>query len=628
MNAAAVVLRSLLLRQNRFFIIQSLRSSSSQIPVSPSVSTGNQKAKLEALRPSDEFLSRLNNEGKDRVKKYLQEIEVYVWMSEHSMSELTDDNWIRLLKSKSLADRIAFLDFVTRKRYRHELDKIEREIKKKERLKEMEGQPEEFRGIPHFLNPLRNSKHFDLTIASRFYKMIRLKNSRPQIFIDLRFINQEDCNQSEIGVLGRHMHFVIKENLERRNPFLMKFVNFNSETYEGSHFFKSLQFYDTPYLEQKSLPELSEKDITEYFPDKRRFVYISRFGKQWLDGPLDKDMYVIGCTLDYHRETLGACRKDKMDIRCLPIDKYVKWNCGPKIVPFANIIRILNDVLESNGDWKTALEKNISIRHFRTEEEKTNSAVISRTRREENRERFNNLIRVIVESYIGAEVFRVMGRSSHHSDRHRRDHDRSRSRERRHHHSDDHHHFRAGHTSSEPKTKDISKNIEIVKSHMRAGLGSAKIGNSHSHNTETAGVRRLYGGVINILITFFIVSNVDNTSAIETTNRQREIELIEDGPFRPAIFQSTDTKSLSQTVHRKQETHEKAIFGPKWRDSITMKECSATTVSVASVPEENVYLPETKKELNLAGPKFLVDSKVRQERWLKLYRERRLQLLA
>lgn len=206
-----------------------------------------------------------------------------------------------------------------------------------------------------------------------------------------------------------------------------------------------------------------------------------------------------------------------------------------------------------------------------------------------------------------------MGRSTHRDDRRRRDYDRSRSRERRHHHNEERKHSsKSSHTFSESgKSKDVVKSIEVVKTHMRSALDSALASTSaQEKETETA-------------LDF-------DLSVTESANRHREIERIEEGPFRPAFFQSTaggaggrikkeDTSDRFAVIEKKQDAHDKAMFGPKWRDPVKQE--------VVSTNENNLYVPESKKEIELAGPKFFVDAKAREEKWLKIFHERRSQLL-
>ncbi|VDD96178.1 unnamed protein product [Enterobius vermicularis] len=569
-------------------IIVSRSTMQGETPNSITRATEECRKKIENMKPSEAFLSTLPAADKDLAEKIFKEVEIYVWMSEFSPSKLLSENWTQLLKLPTILERVQYLDFLSRKEY----------FKTKKEVKKASKEQVNISGYRALLSPLRNSKHIDLLIGSRFFKTMRL-NEKPQMVADVRFL-ENDLKSAHISTLGRQMKIIIQENSIRREPFLMTMAGFPKAGEVASQFLKSVQFYDSPYLAQKFLPVLTKKSVEEIFPDRNEFVYISRHAKRYLEGPLDKKAYVFGLCFDYGRETLGVCRTHGFDIRRLPIEKHVKWVVGPKIIPYPNIVRILDNVYESNGDWGTALLNNISKRHLRQEEEQTASAHITREIKREQHERFDELI-------IGHIT---MGRSAHRDDRRRRDHDRSRSRERRHHHSEERKHpVKSSHSSE--KQKDVSKNIEAVRSHMRSALDSVVASTSvQALEPETA---------------------VDlDLSATEAASRHREIERIEEGAFRPAVFQSTaggaggrirkeDASDKFATVEKKQVAHDKAIFGAKWQD-LQKREVSDTG-------DSELYIPESKREVELAGPKFFVDVKVREEKWLKLFRERRSNLM-
>lgn len=119
-------------------------------------------------------------------------------------------------------------------------------------------------------------------------------------------------------------------------------------------------------------------------------------------------------------------------------------------------------------------------------------------------------------------------------------------------------------------------------------------------------------------------------SVTEAASRHRDIERIEEGSFRPSVFISTaggaggrvkkeDPTDRAAALEKKQDAHEKAIFGPKWRDPVKSEK-----------PEEIKDDPilELKKEIQLAHPRFSADPGEREAKWLKIYLERRARLLA
>jgi hypothetical protein len=56
----------------------------------------------------------------------------------------------------------------------------------------------------------------------------------------------------------------------------------------------------------------------------KEVVYISRFARDMLDGPLVHDAYILPITFDYKRESLLGGRNSNLRVLALPIKKYVK----------------------------------------------------------------------------------------------------------------------------------------------------------------------------------------------------------------------------------------------------------------------------------------------------------------
>ncbi|MFH4974592.1 hypothetical protein AB6A40_001301, partial [Gnathostoma spinigerum] len=127
-------------------------------------------------------------------------------------------------------------------------------------------------------------------------------------------------------------------------------------------------FYGGAYTSQTILPDFLSSSPKDLY-SKDDIVYISRHARQMLDGPLKSDVYVICASWDDKKESLGATRKGCYRSARLPLDKYLRWKSGGKAIPFPNILRILDEVYTTNGDWETALKNHVSQRHWATSDE-------------------------------------------------------------------------------------------------------------------------------------------------------------------------------------------------------------------------------------------------------------------
>ncbi|KAM3729157.1 Zinc finger protein [Dirofilaria immitis] len=166
--------------------------------------------------------------------------------------------------------------------------------------------------------------------------------------------------------------------------------------------------------------------------------------------------------------------------------------------------------------------------------------------------------------------------------------------------------------SSQEKMKDTMKEIEMVKSRMRSALESAQM--KMSDSIEARGSSESY---------------LTDLTVAETVARHRDIELIEEEGFHQSVFISSaggaggrvrkeDVTDRAAMVTKKEDEHDKAMFGPKWRDA---------EKRYNDDKKETIADVEVDKEIPLANARFYEDKTIREERWLKIYRERRAKLL-
>uniref|UniRef100_A0A8R1XT24 Uncharacterized protein n=1 Tax=Onchocerca volvulus TaxID=6282 RepID=A0A8R1XT24_ONCVO len=207
---------------------------------------------------------------------------------------------------------------------------------------------------------------------------------------------------------------------------------------------------------------------------------------------------------------------------------------------------------------------------------------------------------------------------SHSSLRRNRDRSKSRSvekveRDKHDKRSTRHRHSKQRGRDSQEKMKDTVKEIEMMKSRMRSALESAqsKIGDV----VETRGLPS--------------ESHLNDLTIAETVARHRNIELIEEEGFHQSTFVSSaggaggrvrkeDVTDHASMVTKKEDEHDKAMFGPKWRDA---------EKRYSDEKRETIADVEVDKEMPLANARFYEDPAIREERWLKIYRERRTKLL-
>ena len=151
--------------------------------------------------------------------------------------------------------------------------------------------------------------------------------------------------------------------------------------------------YKTLHADQKMLPDVHSNNPYINSLGKENIVYLSKLVKCLedmlftflylrhappMDGPLTAGAYILPITLDRGRESVGASRQQGYLARSLPLDKYIvyasttfyyfrlcmlhefRWKFGPRFIPFCNVVKILDEVASSGGDWEMAFKKHIA----------------------------------------------------------------------------------------------------------------------------------------------------------------------------------------------------------------------------------------------------------------------------
>jgi len=155
-----------------------------------------------------------------------------------------------------------------------------------------------------------------------------------------------------------------------------------------------------------SVPKL----IPEFYPSdpfhhpgetdpREQVIYISKFAREMLDGPLIHKAYILPMVFDKNKETTGAIRAGRYRAMYFPIRKYIKWQTGSVYLPFQSSIRVLNEVASNGGNWEIALKANIAKRHLRTTEERKQAMGLSRYEKViEDRKKLVELSETVLET--------------------------------------------------------------------------------------------------------------------------------------------------------------------------------------------------------------------------------------
>ncbi|VDM41088.1 unnamed protein product [Toxocara canis] len=134
-----------------------------------------------------------------------------------------------------------------------------------------------------------------------------------------------------------------------------------------------------PTISSRSIRDNLNKDVRDVLFDidvklfemrkcnLEEVVYISGSAPRLLDGPLTNYKAVVICTsYDFQpwSSSLSAARADRLTPFRIPLDRYVKWERGQKVMPVDVTANIIRTVYSNDGDWKSAILENVPEYHF------------------------------------------------------------------------------------------------------------------------------------------------------------------------------------------------------------------------------------------------------------------------
>ncbi|KAI6209623.1 SAM-dependent MTase TRM10-type domain-containing protein [Aphelenchoides besseyi] len=323
------------------------------------------------MEPSASFLSKFakNSQVLRLIERYKKEFEIFSYLSDRVPTSLCDNDWQKMLETRSCEERVKLWDFIAVKQTREQFDITRRKTRREMAQNLMKDQL-------IFKLVLGN----ELLIDQRQCSVYALRD-QPTIALDLQFVSEELLATRR--QLAKHtMYFISENRWQHKRPFPLCLINANQEDPLVKGFIDELGFFNRQTKATDFLPDLHHKNP---FAGQKEVIYISRHSRDILDGPLKHDTYIVPVTYDAKQQSLGAARKANIRPLALPIRKYVKWEFGPMFLPLTNIQRVLATVSKTGGDWSRALHENISRRHLipQTEQKAIQPQEVARFRREE-----------------------------------------------------------------------------------------------------------------------------------------------------------------------------------------------------------------------------------------------------
>jgi len=139
---------------------------------------------------------------------------------------------------------------------------------------------------------------------------------------------------------------------------------------------------------------------------RQQVVYLSRNGKEFMDGPLIHKAYVIPIsfeTANSNFTAIGSATRNNYRVMTLPIRKYIQWKSGPCFLSWAVVLKTLREVACNGGDWEYALRKYVPMNNLRTADERKEKLGIHRYDKMQERRREKMRVSNLIVEALGDE---------------------------------------------------------------------------------------------------------------------------------------------------------------------------------------------------------------------------------
>ncbi|KAI1715201.1 mitochondrial ribonuclease P protein 1 like protein [Ditylenchus destructor] len=333
------------------------------------------------IRPSSIFMAKLGDQPAvhKRIERIAKEFEIFEYFSDHTPKFLSDKDWEQMLLHKNTRERVQFWMF----KIKGQLCGEKHDAKSKDRRQVYDTYLDEQQ---------RKFEAGGMAYGPRFHWLYKSKYEQrygdagrsvspyavgdmPQLVFDMQFATRYKLGMQK--VISERLKETLLTNFRGiRRSFPVDIVNADLNDPNMADIFDRQGIYDRQdALEKLTVPYITADNPHQSTSDtdpRQQVVYISIHAREILDGPLIHKAYVIPFTLDQQKESLEARHTGKYRMMRLPIDKYIRWRTGPKILSFPNMVKILGDVA-SGEKWGRALANHVPLQNLIPAEEQRRS---------------------------------------------------------------------------------------------------------------------------------------------------------------------------------------------------------------------------------------------------------------
>ncbi|KRY27435.1 Mitochondrial ribonuclease P protein 1 -like protein, partial [Trichinella spiralis] len=325
---------------------------------------------------------QLTDAEQERLKVAIYEYNLYKYADATLPSNLNVSHLRKLLLMDTKTLRLKYLTYLGKKEKRH----VREEEKKREKI-------ELGKQIKEKIQAERaNAKHITYALGHNFIMrriidttMNKIDDARlifasmfaPKIVFDMGFLSELSPIETDLTWIQLREAYYVNRN--HHTPFAVHLTdcNFHHPSWSESqrYFMGGLPTY---------MLDMDSENFTKLY-DPRQLVYLSPDARKMLDSVEPDKVYIIGAMVDKPNKTnctLGKAKQFNIAAAKLPIDKYVKWECGSKSLTLNQVLSILLEVNSNGGDWAAAFLKHVPKRKLVAKDTR-----VSKLIRQQNRER-------------------------------------------------------------------------------------------------------------------------------------------------------------------------------------------------------------------------------------------------
>lgn len=317
------------------------------------------------------------DETKKRIEQILKDYELEKYNTSQVPTRISIESMEELLKLDSLADQIAYFNYLFKREAKKYTKKAKNEILKAEtsaRLKAKFSHSEKRTGLEYtntgapIYAKWKNTMFIQLnTIQLRKENDRRVRDAilfGPRLVLDFGF-TEEIYKRHALSTLTTQMYFTMSEVNKAQIPFHLNLCNLPKQHPAYKHFTQTFEYI----TQTNCLLNITGKSYLDLFP-KQDLIYLSPDAPKTLETVDPNKVHIIGAICDKFNRNTHTYQKAKSEgipVYKLPLEDYFFFK-HDRALTMNLCVGILQKYLEVK-DWRKAFIGRVPVRKLKTPED-------------------------------------------------------------------------------------------------------------------------------------------------------------------------------------------------------------------------------------------------------------------